>query len=403
MPGLSGLSLSGIRVAAGLLGRALIAGAPPSRTLAERLAMLRTRGLPLQGPVRIHWNEHQVPFIEAETDDDLAVALGLVHAHLRIGQMEMMRRLATGRVAELVGPLGVELDRALRLFDFPRAVPEILASLPEETRRWAEGFVAGVNAQLLGAAELPPEFRLLDIPREPWTLHDLFAVAKLAGADVSWLSWPRLLKTRDALPPDEWGDVWRELLRAALFSQELTGVAGSTVGEALRSGSNSACVDGRRTGTGAAMIASDPHLSIALPGLFLIAGYRSPGHHAVGLMIPGLPFIGLGRNRSVAWGGTNLHAAASDLVDVSTLQPAAFGTRREVVKVRGAADVELSLRETRFGPVVTDGMILRSRAPAALRWIGHSPSDELTAMLRASQAETGPPSALPSRPMPRRG
>jgi len=64
----------------------------------DRLAMLPRKGLPIAAPVRIHWDEHQIPFIEAETDDDLAVALG-IHAHLRLGQIEMLRRLSQGRVA----------------------------------------------------------------------------------------------------------------------------------------------------------------------------------------------------------------------------------------------------------------------------------------------------------------
>ena len=98
---------------------------------------------PVSAPVSIHWNEHQIPFIEAENDADLAVALGMVHAHLRLAQMEIMRRAAQGRVAEFVGPLGIELDRSLRLLDFGRAVPDIIAGLATETRLWADGFVRG--------------------------------------------------------------------------------------------------------------------------------------------------------------------------------------------------------------------------------------------------------------------
>ena len=61
------------------------------------------------------------------------------------------------------------------------------------------------------------------------------------------------------------------------------------------------------------LIASDPHLSIVLPNACLLAAFRSPSYHAAGLLIPGLPFIALGRNPWIAWGGTNLHAASSDL------------------------------------------------------------------------------------------
>jgi penicillin amidase len=131
------------------------------------------------------------------------------------------------------------------------------------------------------------------------------------------------------------------------------------------------------------MIASDPHLSMGLPNLWLLAGLKSPGFNACGMMLPGLPFIALGRNAHIAWGGTSLHAASSDLVDVAG-QPVT--ERRETIPVRGRKPVTLRLRETAFGPIVTDGMLLRSRHPAALRWAGHTPSDEMTAMLGVNNA-----------------
>src|SRR5690349_4394667 len=82
-------------------------------SLDERLAMLPRGGLPVEKPVTISWNRHHVPFIEAETDEDLAIALGIVHAHLRLGQLELMRRIAHGRVSELIGSAGVDLDHLL--------------------------------------------------------------------------------------------------------------------------------------------------------------------------------------------------------------------------------------------------------------------------------------------------
>src|SRR5579871_4822313 len=69
----------------------------------ERLAMMPASGAPLSQPVSVWFDEHQIPFIEAETDEDLAVALGVVHAHLRLAQMELMRRATQGRLAELIG------------------------------------------------------------------------------------------------------------------------------------------------------------------------------------------------------------------------------------------------------------------------------------------------------------
>jgi penicillin amidase len=102
-----------------MLSLPLLFGRPiRRRSLAERLAALPLRGAPLAQPVTISWNDHQVPWISARTDRDCAVALGLVHAHLRIGQMEVLRRIEQGRTAEMLGPAATAVDPALRTLDW---------------------------------------------------------------------------------------------------------------------------------------------------------------------------------------------------------------------------------------------------------------------------------------------
>lgn len=374
--------LAGWAVAAGLIARLARLGPPRPTGAAERVRALPAAGLPVRAPVAVHWDEHLVPWIEAEHDDDLAVALGAVQAHLRLAQMEAMRRLARGRVAELVGPLGVELDRSLRLMGFGRAVPGIRAMLPEATRRWAEGFVAGVNHHLAHAPALPYELDWLGLRPEPWTLDDLLLVGRLAAADVSWMVFARLLRAREGLPASGWDALWPRMLDGDAATLP-AGAEAAALGLGLARGSNSAAVAARRSATGAAMIASDPHLGITLPAMWLLAGMRSPGVHAVGVMLPGLPVLALGRNPWIAWGGTSLHAASSELVDVSA-EP--MTERTEVIRVRGAAPVPLRLRETRFGPVVSDGPLLRAGRPLSLRWVGHRPSDEMSALLGVMRA-----------------
>ncbi len=366
------MMLGGLMAAAPLALRAMLLR-PRAVSLQDRLAMLPLSGAPVQAPVTIRWNDHLVPFISAESETDLAAALGVVHAHLRGTQLESMRRLALGRVSEIVGPLGLELDRALLLFDFGRAVPAMIDALPAATRAWAEAFVRGIN-HVVAHGPRPPELAAMRVPRQPWTLSDLFTLARLCSADVSWIVWSRLLRVQAAMPAPAWAALWPRLLAAGVPT--LPGIA--------RGGSNSAAVSARRSAHGAAMIASDPHLSMGLPNMWLLAGLHAPGFNAVGLMLPGLPFVALGRNAHIAWGGTSLHAASSDLVDVAG---AAFTERTEIVPVRGRPPVTLRLRETSFGPVVTDGMVLRSTQPAALRWAGHQPSDEMTAMLAVNRAD----------------
>jgi penicillin amidase len=368
-------------VALRLLLRVLQAPRPRVVGLRERLAAL-PRHLPIQDAVTIHWDAHQIPFIEAERDEDLAVALGAVHAHLRLTQMELLRRLSQGRVAELVGPLAIELDRALRLFDFGRAVPGIIAALAPDTRAWAEGFLRGVNHVIAGAP-LPPDMAMLGIGREPWTLADLLTASRLAGADVTWIVWNRLLRTRASLPDAAWQALWPRLLGDGAPEPEAA-MAEATAAFA-RTGSNAAALAGWRSASGAGMLAADPHLSIALPNVWLACAFRSPGYQVAGLMPAGFPIVAIGRNQQMAWAGTSLHAAGSDLFDARALP---MHERRTTLRVRGGADRELVLRETALGPVVSDGMILQFPRPLALRWVGHAPSDEMGAMLGVMRAQT---------------
>ena len=127
-------------------GCAVLAPLPELVSVEDRLAAFPTDGLDLAAPVTIHWDAHQIPFVEAASDGDLAYALGLVHAHLRLGQMETLRRVSQGRIAEVAGPLAVDIDHALRILDLGKAVPATLAAMPADSRLWLDRFVDGVNA-----------------------------------------------------------------------------------------------------------------------------------------------------------------------------------------------------------------------------------------------------------------
>jgi penicillin amidase len=378
--------LWGATIAATLFARAALTPKPPRVTTAQRLAMLPLQGAPVAAPVSIRWNAHQVPFINAGSDADLATALGVVHAHLRLGQIDLMRRISQGEISAMIGPLGVELDRTILLMDLPRAVPAIIAALPPATRAWAEHFVAGLN-HVIATGACPYEHKMLGLRIEPFTLQQFFTLSRLVSADISWVIAARLLGAREKSGTD-WPAIWPKLLRGGAPSSFMSGSnsAADWLARHMRAGSNAASISGAHTSSGAALIASDPHLGLSLPATWLIAGMRSPTTHAVGLMIPGMPFVALGRNDHIAWGGTSLHAASSDLIDVSSLPPAAFTERHHRLAIRGAAPRVLVLRESPHGPVVTDGLLIKSAKPLALRWVGHTPSDELSAMLGVSRA-----------------
>jgi len=375
---------------------------PTSVSTDERLAAFfqatSGRAAPrLDGAVEIYWSAEQVPYIVAESDRDLAFALGLVHQHLRGGQLAVLKRIAQGRLSEMAGPFTRDIDHALKILDYGHAAPEVVANWPEATRNWMQAFVAGLNHYQEHARRQPPEYGLLGIDPEPWKMEDLVTIGRLAGTDVTWLAYVSLLPQRN-LPG--WEETWRRALEAGgmppgslserLSTEEATLRMAAFLTGLSRSGSNSLVVAPERSTSGGALIANDPHLGLNLPNLWLLAGVKSPSYQAVGLMVPGLPFVALGRNAEIAWGGTNLRAASSNLYDVSKLPAEDFEVREVEIGTRFWLDQRRQARRSPLGPVISDADMISGRPGEvlALRWVGHEPTDEITAFLTANRAET---------------
>lgn len=374
-----------------LPGCAALAPAPVSTE--RRIAAFPAAGAAVERPVTIRWNAHMVPWVEAETDRDLFYALGLVQGHLRGAQIALLRLAARGRLSEAAGPFATEIDHGLRILDFGRAAPAIRAAWPEETRLLMAAYVAGLNHAVMTTAP-PPEFALLGLSPEPFTEDDLIAVGRLAGTDVNWLGYFALLPARGT-PGFE--RLWQRTVEAgssapeaALAGRRLAVIRDILAGSS-RAGSNTVAVAGRRSASGGALIGSDPHLGLVQPNFWLAVGMRSPSFHAVGLLVPGQPLLGIGRNPDIGWGGTNMRAASSDLFDVSALPPEAIRTERVRIRQRFWFPAERDVRISPQGPVVTDAAALAGRPgeALALRWVGHEPTDEVTTLLTAARARDG--------------
>lgn len=182
--------------------------APAKLSRDQRLAAFPTENLPLSQPVSIRWNAFQVPYIEARTDRDLFFTLGMVHQHLRGGQLAVLKRISQGRLSEMAGPLTEDIDTALRMLDFGHAADAVVAAMPARSRALMNAFVAGMNFYQDQADREPPEFGLLGIDPEPWSMADLITIGRLAGTDVNWLSLFGLLERR-VTDPDSFARDWR--------------------------------------------------------------------------------------------------------------------------------------------------------------------------------------------------
>ncbi|HEU0157282.1 MAG TPA: penicillin acylase family protein, partial [Stellaceae bacterium] len=139
--------------------------------------------LTVTGPkaeIRIERDADGVPTIIARDDDDAAFGLGFVHAQDRLFQMELQRRYAAGRLAEIFGPDAVSVDEEMRVFGLYRAAAAETPFLSPEVDRALKAYAAGVNAFLAShQGALPPEFLLLRFRPEPWTEADSLLWGKL--------------------------------------------------------------------------------------------------------------------------------------------------------------------------------------------------------------------------------
>ena len=366
--------------------------------------------VPVQGldlPATISRDASGIPQITARSAHDAYFALGWAHAQDRIWQMELQRRAAAGRLAEIVGPSGLANDRFMRTLGLHRRAAASLAHLDKATRAALEAYAAGVNAWLDAHRwRLPLEFLLLGVRPQPWS-------------PVDSLAWARLMGLRLA------GD-WRDdLLRAGLaghldaarmadlfpgypadapvtLSARLATAVLAAVPPAARPhlASNMWVVAGRLTASGKPLLANDPHLGFRAPILWYLASIDAPGLSVAGATVPGSPFVLVGHNQHIAWGTTSTGADTVDLFVekltgdgggiVTPAGPRPFAVHREVIKVRGGADVTLSVRDTPDGPVVSDLLAPGLVAPGevlALRSTALAPDDDTpTAFYRLQRA-----------------
>jgi penicillin G amidase len=370
----------------------------PTYSLHDRLAQFRELALPFQPGTGIRFNEFFVPYIFSESDRDGAFALGTITEFQRGPQLQFLKRLAQGRLSEMGGGGFVDMDHLIRLLDFGRASTEIWDRMPPASREWVEGFVGGLNC-VQAQRKRGVDEKFLGIQPEPYTPLDILLFGRLAGADVNWPIYFSLIEHRLSGDFIEW---WNRLRRVGAgvstsFDSPNKSKPGTAqqISEFLnslsRSGSNSIVLHGTRTQSGKPLMVNDPHLGQHLPNVWMMVGLRTPTYRCVGLMFPGVPILGLGRNLSLAWGGTNLRAASSDLVRLD--EATAHNTAEQIarIRVRFSWSRKRKLRFSPHGPVLTDCPALGrlcGKDALALRWAGHWPTDEISSFLQGMRAHS---------------
>ncbi len=399
----------------------------------------------LGAPVTVERDALGVPTLRAANRVDLARATGYVHAQERFFQMDLARRRAAGELAELLGPGGATVDVETRLHRFRTRARRVIEAATAEQRAVVEAYAAGVNAGLADLGARPPEYFALRQEPAPWRPEDTVLVTYsmfLQLNDERARTDDARGLARDLLPPalgaflDAPGTEWDAPVEGDAFSTpplpgpEVLDLRGAAPAKAARlaspdservaraveagldpvlaeawlrrpepstTGSNNWAVAGTATRDGRAIVADDMHLGLMVPNTWYRAAFEwkdaaGATRTISGVTLAGVPGVVVGSNGRVAWGFTNSYGDWSDLVELEPVPgdpqayltpegPRRFEVHREIVRVKGAEDRVVDVRETIWGPVVDKDHAGRERA---LFWIAHHPE---AANLRFAELE----------------
>lgn len=393
----------------------------------------------LEAPIRVRRDDAGMLHVHAQTDADAFFGSGYMQAHERLFQMDVTRRRAQGRAAEILGGERLGDDQLVRVIDIPRWGREGAALTEEEQpalHDLALAWTAGVNRYVgevaRGERELPPGYEEMGLSPEPWDVSDAHAIGKLllfgnanqipqevlSTALVSlhpeaFQRIPFLAPLHDAyvtpvespsLDPGVWSEVPSSPGPIDATSRPTMSSFLDTMSRFHPGAGNAWAVDGAHTGTGLPMIAGDPHQALSSPSLLwahhLVSVDAGGSLDVVGWSFVGMPGVHLGHNRHVAWTATTTSPDTMDLVDVVRLDDAtvaiageaiAVVVRDETIPVRDAAPVALRVIEVPGHGVLLPGDLLPFPLVDAghevlLRWTGMRPTREVASFLELDRA-----------------
>ncbi|NEV92785.1 penicillin acylase family protein [Psychroflexus sp. YR1-1] len=331
-------------------------------------------------PIQIHRDEHGIAYIIAETKADVFRGQGFVMAQDRLFQIEFYRALIKGEGASLVGNSMLQSDIKMRVLDLVGNAKRHYQYLDQETKQTLAWYCEGFNDYLkAGRDEFPLELSLLDIEPSPLTPEEILSVTHFVGLFHSQNMEDEILSLNLASRTDLASkllplSISLDRTKALDFSTDSTLINSFNNKTAFQQardpfmanpklGSNNWAVSGEKSASGKPILANDPHVdSRLLPGMFYPVGLFCPEFKAVGIATPGIPGLLSGRNEFVSFGVTNAYGDSQDLFiertdgDFYMLkdEKTAFTTRTETIQVKDSASVELEIRSTQNGPVISD-------------------------------------------------
>lgn len=362
----------------------------------------------LQEEVTVLTDEHGVPHIRAENEQDLYIAQGYVQAQHRIFQMELSRRQASGTLSEIVGEGAIDQDKYFRALGLRRAAEASYEIYSEESKQVLDWFAAGVNAYIANAIDknsLPPEFLLMGIEPSNWSPIDSLTIGKFMAFDLGG-NWERQAfnyHVLDQFPEEkayELFPVYPENRPTIIEDGELN-IVNSFEHAVIPhefNGSNNWVVSGEKSASGQPLLANDPHLGLATPSIWLQMHLEAPEVNVSGVIFAGVPGIILGHNETIAWGVTNTGPDVQQLYieERNPDNPEEFRFEDkweqaeiivEPIAVKDGETVDYEVVVTRNGPIISEFAETAGNShDLSLKWTALEPTTELEAILEMNKA-----------------
>lgn len=378
----------------------------------------------LNSGVNVYRDSSAIPLISAANDEDLAFALGYVHAQERLFQMDLARRAGEGRLSEVFGSRTIPFDRMFRTMGLYKVAESSLPKLNPSSQKILIAYSKGVNSFLENSkGKYPIEFDVLGYDPYPWKPEHSLLIAKLMAweLNISWwsdIAFSNLVqklgveKARELLPdfpenaptiiPKEitsYANLNNNLINVDRTFRDFFGITGTHIG------SNNWVINGKISQSNKPIIANDPHLGFSAPGKWYFVILRSNDWNAEGFTIPGLPAVVIGKNQNIAWAMTNVMTDDADFyvekIDSSGTKYSVnnqwkdIETYQDSFAVKDSSFYKFSIRKTYRGPIISDVHLFNILYPEdgkvnstiSMRWTGLDFSDEIFAAISLNKAK----------------
>lgn len=362
----------------------------------------------LQEKVEVIRDEHGVPHIHANNEEDLYLAQGYTQAQDRLFQMDLSRRQASGQLSEVVGEAALNNDKYFLTLGLRRAAEASYEQYSETAKQVLAKFAEGVNLyidELRENGKWPIEFKLLGYEPEDWSPIDSLTIGKYMAFDLGghWESQAFRYYLLQNFSEEKALDLFPTYPEEApyIIGKDELNIENSFAQAVIPheyNGSNNWVVSGTKTASGKPILADDPHLSLSTPSIWYQMHLEAPTVNVSGVIFAGIPGIILGHNEQIAWGVTNTGPDVQDLYieKRNPDNPYEFlyndqWEKATVIKnkilVKDEDPVEYDVVVTRHGPVVSEFAADSGKETVlSLQWTALEPSSELEAVLNMNKA-----------------